>query len=195
MGEPPYELEADLAADIDTYESDVRGFLSGGMPAAVLKAKRVPRGIYEQRQDGTYMVRVRVTAGVLRCEQVQMLSELSREFGDGVLHITTRQDVQFHDISIQHTPEIMRRLLRVGLTTKGGGGNTVRTITTCPYAGICPQECFDPSGFAHAVTDYLIRLVGSYNLPRKYKIAFSGCRADCGAQVFWEACVRAFVRS
>lgn len=78
----------------------------------------------------------------------------------------------------------MRRLMAVGLTSKGGGGNTVRNVMACPYAGICPAECFDVTACAHAVTEYLIPLVGSYNLPRKYKIAFSGCAADCGlAQV------------
>ncbi|OGV65821.1 MAG: hypothetical protein A2498_09775 [Lentisphaerae bacterium RIFOXYC12_FULL_60_16] len=180
----PYPLPADLAADIDTYEREVRQFLDGAMPAANIKAKRVPRGVYEQRRDGTYMVRVRVAGGVLNHEQVSELATLSRKFGNGLLHVTTRQDVQFHDIALDHTPAIMRRLMTVGLTSKGGGGNTVRNITACPYAGICPRERFDVTPCAQAVTGYLIPLVGSYNLPRKYKIAFSGCPADCAlAQV------------
>jgi sulfite reductase (ferredoxin) len=179
-----YRLPADLAADIDAYERDVGRFLAGEMPAAVLKAKRVPRGVYEQRQDGTFMVRVRVAGGTLNPAQTGALAGLSREFGNGLLHVTTRQDVQFHDVSIGNTPVVMRRLLDAGLTSKGGGGNTVRNVTACPYAGICRSERFDVTPCAHAVTEYLIPLVGSYNLPRKYKIAFSGCGADCAlAQV------------
>lgn len=174
-----YRLPSDLAADIDGYEREVARFMAGEMPAAVLKAKRVPRGVYEQRQNGTYMVRVRVAGGVLNAAQARELAALSREFGSGLLHVTTRQDVQFHDVSIGDTPTIMRRLLSVGLTSKGGGGNTVRNITACPYAGICPSERFDVTTCAQGVTEYLIALVGSYNLPRKYKIAFSGCSADC----------------
>ena len=184
MNKSAHEFLAELAADIDVYESEVRRFLSGEMPATLLKAKRVPRGIYEQRKDGTYMVRARVTAGILTSEQVQMISDLSSTLGDDSLHITTRQDVQLHGVCIQDTPKAMRGLLNVGLTTKGGGGNTVRNVTACPYAGICPRECFDITERAHAVTEYLIKLTGSYNLPRKYKISFSGCRTDCGlAQV------------
>jgi len=184
MANSGYRLPADLAADIEAYERDVGRFLAGDMPAAVLKAKRVPRGVYEQRRDGTFMVRVRVAGGTLNAAQARELAALSREFGNGLLHITTRQDVQFHDVSIGNTPPIMRRLLAVGLTSKGGGGNTVRNVTACPYAGICPAERFDVTPCAHAVTEYLITLVGSYNLPRKYKIAFSGCAADCAlAQV------------
>jgi sulfite reductase (ferredoxin) len=174
-----YKLPADLAQDIDTYGSEVGRFSSGEMPPGVFKAKRVPRGVYEQRQDGAYMVRVRVAGGTLTPEQGETLADIGSAFGSHQLHITTRQDVQIHDVKIEHTPEIMRRLLSVGLTSKGGGGNTVRNVAACPYAGICPAEEFDVTPFAHAVTEFLIPLVGSYNLPRKYKISFSGCGLDC----------------
>jgi len=184
MTDAYYHLPPDLADDIDSYEQDVQRFIAGDLPAGLLKAKRVPRGVYEQRQDGTYMVRVRVAGGTLTDVQTDELAVLATEYGNGLLHVTTRQDVQLHDIAIGDTPAIMRRLMDVGLTSKGGGGNTVRNITACPYAGICPHECFDVTPCAHAVTEYLIPLVGSYNLPRKYKIAFSGCAADCAlAQV------------
>jgi sulfite reductase (ferredoxin) len=184
MTDTYYHLPPDLADDIDHYEQDVQRFIAGDLPAGLLKAKRVPRGVYEQRQDGTYMVRVRVAGGTLTGVQTGALAGLATEYGNGLLHVTTRQDVQLHDIAIGDTPAIMRRLMDVGLTSKGGGGNTVRNITACPYAGICPHECFDVTPCAHAVTEYLIPLVGSYNLPRKYKIAFSGCAADCAlAQV------------
>jgi len=179
-----YKLPPELSADIDAYEKDVRSFIDGKLPPGVMKAKRVPRGVYEQRQDGTYMLRVRVAGGTLKHEQATTLSALATGYGNGMLHVTTRQDVQLHDLAIEDTPVIMRWLMNVGLTSKGGGGNTVRNITSCPYAGICPHECFDVTPLAHAVTEYLIQLVGSYNLPRKYKIAFSGCAADCAlAQV------------
>lgn len=179
-----YNLPANLAEDIEVYQSEVNRFLAGEIPAAVLRAKRVPRGVYEQRKDGTFMVRVRVAGGTLNCRQMEELAELSKMFGNGLLHITTRQDIQLHDVLIENTPAVMRRLLTVGLTSKGGGGNTVRNVTVCPYAGICPAERFDVTPCAHAVTEYLISLVGSYNLPRKFKIAFSGCQADCAfAQV------------
>ncbi len=184
MTNPCVKLPPNLAADIDVYEREVARFLAGDMPAAVFKAKRVPRGVYEQRKDGTFMVRVRVAGGVLNAAQARELAALSHEFGHGALHVTTRQDMQLHDVAIGNTPAIMRRLLTVGLTSQGGGGNTVRNVTACPYAGICPSERFDVTPCAQAVTEYLIGLVGSYNLPRKYKIAFSGCAADCAlAQV------------
>jgi sulfite reductase (ferredoxin) len=179
MTETFYKLPSNLAEDIEDHAEDVKRFLSGDLAPGIFKARRVPRGIYEQRKDGTYMLRVRVAGGTLSSVQAVELAVLSNEFGNGILHATTRQDIQLHEVGIADTPEVMRRLMAVGLTSKGGGGNTVRNVAACPYAGICRSEVFDVTPFAHAVTEYLIPLVGSYNLPRKYKIAFSGCGADC----------------
>lgn len=174
-----YRLPADAAADIETYAGEVARFQSGELAPAVFKARRVPRGVYEQRRDGTYMVRVRVAGGALAAPPANKIAALAREYGNGLVHVTTRQDLQFHDVAIEHTPVIMRELLTVGLTAKGGGGNTVRNVTACPYAGVCPAELFDVTPTVHAITEYLISLVGSFNLPRKFKIAASGCAADC----------------
>ncbi len=177
-------LPAELAQDIEQHTLDVDRFLKGELSASILKSRRVPRGIYEQRQDGTYMVRVRVPGGALDVAQARALAGVASRYGSGTLHVTTRQDIQIHDVRIEQTPAIMRELLQAGLTSKGGGGNTVRNITACPYAGFCPAERFDVTPCVVAVTQHLIGLPGSYNLPRKYKIAFSGCGADCAlAQV------------
>ncbi|MFO7534907.1 MAG: sulfurtransferase TusA family protein [Kiritimatiellia bacterium] len=177
----PYScrLPPDLASDIDVFEADVKRFQSGGLAPALFKAKRVSRGIYEQRRDGTFMVRARIPGGVLSAGQARALAALSRQYGNGKLHVTTRQDLQLHDVAIGDTAAAMRALLAAGLTCKGGGGNTVRNVTACPYAGVCPCEAFDVTPYALAITEYLITLPGSYNLPRKYKIALSGCAADC----------------
>ncbi|MFW5802703.1 MAG: sulfurtransferase TusA family protein, partial [Verrucomicrobiota bacterium] len=179
MAEGYFALPPTLANDINKYEKDVERFLAGDLTPAMMRARRVPFGIYEQRQDCSYMVRVRVAGGALTAEQARRLAALSAKYSNGQLHVTTRQDVQLHDIDLADTPPIMRSLLEVGLSSKGGGGNTVRNVAACPYAGICPHECFDVTPLAHAVTEYLIQQPGSYNLPRKYKIAFSGCAADC----------------
>lgn len=179
MNELICRIPSALEKDIESYATEVRRFLAGDLPADVFRAKRVPQGIYEQRKNGTYMVRIRIPGGVTTFEQIKMLAVLSRQYANGQIHVTTRQDIQLHDVRIEITHEIMRGLLAVGLTTKGGGGNTVRNIATCPFAGVCKAEHFDVTPFALAVTEYFLPKVGSYNLPRKYKIAFSGCDSDC----------------
>ncbi len=175
-----YALPDTLAADIEAFADETRRFLAGELAADVYKAKRVPRGIYEQRANGTYMMRVRLPGGVLPAHQAVALADIAQRYSRAPLHITTRQDIQLHDLEIANTPTVMRELMEAGLTSKGGGGNTVRNVATCPHAGVCPFEIFDVTPQALAVTEHLIALPGSYNLPRKFKIAFSGCGVDCG---------------
>src|ERR1035437_5512263 len=83
-----YRLPSDLLKDIEEYAGEVKRFLAKQLPPAVFKAKRVPRGIYEQRRDGTYMLRVRVAGGALTAAQVCALAEFSRDFSNGSLHVT-----------------------------------------------------------------------------------------------------------
>ncbi|MGQ9629101.1 MAG: sulfurtransferase TusA family protein [bacterium] len=174
-----YKVPEELAEDIDQYRRDIERFKSGDIDPTAFRALRVPRGIYEQRVHGTFMMRIRLPAGGLTPAQMRKISELSLKFGSGIPHVTTRQDVQIHSVKLEDTPKVMEGLLEVGLTTKGGGGNTVRNITACYDAGVCPREAFDVSPYAVALTEYLIRDPASYKLPRKYKIAFSGCSLDC----------------
>lgn len=169
----------DFTRDIEAFAKEVTGFSAGEIAPDVFKGLAARRGIYEQRESGTFMLRVRLTGGVLTAGQARTLAELSRSYADGRIHVTTRQNIQLHGVRIGDTPGVMRRLLPAGLLCAGGGGNTMRTVVTCPYAGVCPSELFDVTPYAQAVTDALLLLAGSYTLPRKYKIACSGCRADC----------------
>ncbi len=177
-------LPEDFAQDIEQHAHDVERHLTGELSASIMKSRRVPRGIYEQRQNGLYMLRVRVPGGAISLAQARALAGVAARHGGSLLHVTTRQDIQMHGLQLGQTPAVMRELFPAGLTSKGGGGNSVRNVTACPYAGICPAERFDVTPFVQAVTEHLIGLPGSYNLPRKYKLAFSGCGADCAlAQV------------
>jgi sulfite reductase beta subunit-like hemoprotein len=175
----PLPLPALLARELEDYARDVARFGAGEMTADEMKAQRVPRGIYEQRREGTFMLRVRVPGGVLAAEQARALSRVAARHGGGTLHLTTRQNVQLHDLRLAETPDVLRALLPAGLTSKGGGGDTARNVTACPYAGVCPAERFDVTPAALAVTAHLLALPGGADLPRKFKIAFSGCGADC----------------
>ena len=157
----------------------VERFVRGELTATAFRAYRVPWGVYEQRAEGRYMVRVRIGAGVVSSAQLRHIAQLSRTHGNGIVHVTTRQDLQIHDVAIETTPYVLEGLLDVGLSSRGGGGNTVRNITACPRAGLCAVERFDVTPHAIALAQYLLQSDSSYNLPRKYKIAFSGCAADC----------------
>ncbi len=176
---PEWKLPEKVERDTLAYRSQVETFLKGGLSSVAFRAYRVPMGIYEQRRSGTYMVRIRLGAGRASAAQLRRIAQLSQKHGNGVVHVTTRQDMQIHDVKIEETPDVLESLLEVGLSSRGGGGNTVRNVTACPRSGICPHETFDVTPHALALAQYLLQSDSSYNLPRKYKIAFSGCGQDC----------------
>jgi sulfite reductase (ferredoxin) len=179
-----YEIPASLAGEIDELESLIQRHLTGDIDANVLKARRVPFGSYEQRKQNTYMVRIRTAAGVLSPRQLRAIAEISRQYGNDSIHITTRQEFQIHDVALDNITTIMRQLLAAGLATRGGGGNTVRNIMASPDSGVAKDEVFDVTPHALALTSRLISEPDSWVLPRKFKIAFSNSPADTAYATF-----------
>jgi sulfite reductase (ferredoxin) len=171
---PPQILD-----EIEAFESEVRRLERGEIPAEVFKPFRLQHGIYGQRQPGVQMVRVKIPFGGLTANQLRRLAELADRYTTGVGHVTTRQDIQLHFAQLKDVPTIMRGLAEVGLTTREACANTVRNVTACHLAGICPGELFDVTPYAKTVALHLLRNPLNQSLPRKFKIAFSGCRHDC----------------
>src|SRR5436853_5481222 len=122
-----------------------------------------------------------------------MLAEVAEEYSDGIAHVTTRQDFQLHFVHIEDTPAIMRRLGSVGITTREACGNTVRNVTACPIAGVCQEETFDVTPYAHATTFFLLGHDDTQDFGRKFKVAFSGCKHNpCGLTNFHDiGCIAA----
>ena len=125
------------------------------------------------------MIRVKIPQGVLTAEQLDALAEVSEVYSRGFGHVTTRQNIQYHFVQMSKAAEVMYKLAAVGLTTKEACGNTVRTITGCPMSGACGDEAFDVTPYAQAVTRHFLRRAENQALPRKFKMAFSGCADDC----------------
>jgi sulfite reductase (ferredoxin) len=173
-----YRIPDNLNAELDELDSYIVRYQSGEIDAASLKARRVPFGCYEQRKDNTYMVRIRTTGGALTPSQLRAIAEVSARFGSEAIHITTRQEFQVHNVALDDVLPVMRELLKAGLASRGGGGNTVRNILVSPDAGVSLDEVFDPSPYAFALTSRLIAEADSWLLPRKYKISFSNSSAD-----------------
>ncbi len=173
-----YDIPATLSDEINELEAFVRRYLEGNTDAEVLKVRRVPFGCYEQRENGTYMLRIRCPGGALTPRQLRTIAVLSKTHGRNSIHITTRQEFQIHNLKLMDVVPIVRELLSVGLATRGGGGNTVRNIIVSPDAGISADEVFDPGPYVFALTSRLIAEPNSWTLPRKFKIAFSNSDSD-----------------
>lgn len=217
-------LPEDVARDIDIFETQLELRKRDKIEEKLFAETRLRRGAYGQRYDNGQrhdgvesktlaypsgaltkgpvtlwdapgMQRIKLPFGKVTATQLDELAACAEEYSDGILHITTRQDIQLHFVHIEDTPDMMRRLGAVGVTTKEACGNSVRNITACPYAGVCNDQAFDVAPYAHAATYFLMGHPDTQDFGRKFKIAFSGCDDHpCGLVSFHDAGAIAKVR-
>ena len=199
-----------MVREIDIFDAEVSLRKQGKLEERVFAETRLRRGAYGQRYDNGQrhdgrgvkalvypsgaltkgpstmwdapgMQRIKIPGGGVNAAQLETLAELAEEYSDGIAHITTRQDVQLHYVHIEDAPALMRRLAAVGITTREACGNSVRNVTACPYAGVCPDEAFDVTAYATALAWFLIGHPDCQTFGRKFKPAFSGCAQHaCG---------------
>ena len=203
------KIPSALGREIDIFEQQMELRKQGKIDEKVFAETRLRRGIYGQRYDNGQrhdgarvqklnlpadvlkgpdtlwdapgMMRIKIPFGGITPEQLETLADLAEEYSDGVAHITTRQDVQFHFVHIDDAPDLMRRLAAVGITTREACGNVVRNVTACPLAGICRDEAFDTTPYAKACSKFLMGHPDTQDFGRKFKVAFSGCgEHPCG---------------
>lgn len=173
-----YIIPKSLIADIQYNQRLIEQFKQGEISGAQLKSNRVPMGIYEQRQDGHFMLRIRCTGGLITPRQLRRVAEVARQVECSHIHITTRQEVQIHDVSIDQATPALLSLQEEGLATQGGGGNTIRNMLVNELGGISNHQTFDPYPYAIGLTTRLIAEKDSWSMPRKLKIAFDMNEAD-----------------
>lgn len=198
-----------LAHEIDIFESQMQLRQQDKIDQKVFAETRLRRGVYGQRYDNGQrydgiqsqpinfptdhtkgpdtmwdapgMQRIKIPYGGMTTEQLEVMAQLADEYADNILHVTTRQDIQLHFVHIEDTPDLMRRLAAVGMTTLEACGNSVRNITACHLSGVCRTEAFDTTPYADALTYYLLGHDDIQDFGRKFKIAFSGCAHEaCG---------------
>jgi sulfite reductase (ferredoxin) len=126
-----------------------------------------------------FMVRVRISNGLLTSSQLRTIAELAEQYGRGIGDITVRQNIQLHWVTIEALPDVLERLWAVGLNTLGACGDVTRNVTGCPVAGLETDEICDASPLALQITGALAGNEEFYNLPRKFKISIAGCRGWC----------------
>jgi sulfite reductase (NADPH) hemoprotein beta-component len=165
--------------DIDDFVSMLERFERAEIGPEAFRAFRLLRGVYGQRQDGFQMLRVKIPFGQLGRTQLDALADVADRFSRGFGHVTTRQNVQFHFLKMADVEAAMRHLDDAGLTTREACGNSVRNVTACEHAGITGDAPFDVTPYAEALVRLFLRHPLSSSLPRKFKIAFSGCSNDC----------------
>jgi sulfite reductase beta subunit-like hemoprotein len=164
--------------DIDEFVEVLGRYERGEISPDDWRRFRLLRGTYGQRQDGVQMLRIKIPQGIVTGQQLRALGDVAEKYSRGFGHITTRQNVQYHFVLLKDAERAMRDLEQVGMTTREACGNSVRNITSCPYAGVSHDEVFDITPYAEAMTRYFLGHPLSGVLPRKFKIAFEGCPTD-----------------
>jgi len=180
-------------SDVDEFEAGYKAFRAGSMSEERFTPFRLQMGVYGQRQEGVQMVRIKLPGGNLTADQLDVIGDCVAEYAgrmptDGTLkeapekfaHVTTRQDIQLNFVALDDVPAFLRRLDAAGLTTREACGNTVRNVSSCFLAGRCPSEYADVSVHARRFAEYFLRHPLTQQFPRKFKVNFSGCAADCG---------------
>jgi sulfite reductase (ferredoxin) len=164
--------------DIIDLEKKIRAFREGKIHDEKFRSLRLARGVYGQRQPGVQMVRIKLPFGKVTFKQLLRIADVSDEYASRNLHLTTRQDIQIHYVSLDRTPQLWAELERDDITLREACGNTVRNVTASPAAGIDPLEPFDVSPYAYATFEYFLRNPICQDMGRKFKISFSSSDED-----------------
>lgn len=137
-------------------------------------------GVYGQLGGETFMIRMRIPSGILSVEKFKLVYEISKKHNLEKVHLTTRQAIQLHDISIDSVCDIMEESLKYDIYTRGGGGNFPRNVSLSPLTGVDVEEAFDVTQYAMAVNEHFMNKITTYKLPRKLKVSFSSSQKDSG---------------
>lgn len=164
--------------DIIELERKIRLFREGQIDEERFRSLRLARGIYGQRQLGVQMIRIKLPYGKVSSEQLHRIADVSDEYSRGRLHITTRQDIQIHYVSLDRTPELWTQLEKDDITLREACGNAVRNVTASETAGIDPKEPFDVTPYAHATFEFFLRNPVCQEMGRKFKMSFSSTEED-----------------
>jgi sulfite reductase beta subunit-like hemoprotein len=187
------EYDRVVREDIEQFRSLATERLAGKLTDDELRPHRLRRGVYGQRQEGVHMIRTKVPGGLLTAEQMRRMAYVADEFAGGKGHLTTRQNIQYHFIPLIRVADLLHALADVRLTTREACYNTVRNVTACPLAGIHPHEPFNVQPYARRVAFAFLHKELTDSLPRKFKIAFTGCPEDCISTTINDVGLRAMI--
>ena len=172
-------MKTNATRELNELAALVERLQRGELKRADFRGQSVHYGVYTQRQPDRYFVRIRVPHGIASPAQLTGLATAIETYGQGECHLTTRQGIEVHDLLLGQIMPLLRTLAEADLLSHETGGNSIRSIMVCPHAGVGADEPFDVTPYAELLTRYFVRHPDFQALPRKMKIAFSGCEQDC----------------
>ena len=131
-------------------------------------------GFMRQKQKNNFSLRLRTVGGHMSAEQLAKVAEVAEKYGEGYVHLTSRQGVEIPFIKLDQIEEV-KNALAEGDVVPGVCGPRVRTVTACQGAAICQSGCIDTYALAKELDE---RYFG-YELPHKFKFGITGCQNNC----------------
>jgi sulfite reductase beta subunit-like hemoprotein len=168
-----------LEREFDDFDTKVDEFIHRDLAEEQFIGFRLKQGVYGQRQPDVQMIRVKLPFGGVTPDQMEAFAEIAEHFAPlGKGHITTRQNFQFHHVPLPEAAKAIRLISKSGLSSREACGNTVRNVSGDPWAGVTPDELFDPTPYVGAFVRYFVRNEVCQLLPRKFKVAFTATDED-----------------
>lgn len=162
-----------LLNEIPAFREKGHAFFNKEMSLMDFKHASGGMGVYAHRGGEEFMIRLRVASGILNIEQLKLVQYFSHKYNLEKIHLTTRQAIQLHGLSIDEVCDIMEEGIEKDMYTRGGGGNFPRNVAISPLSGVECGEAFDVTEYATKVNQHFMSKITTYHLPRKLKVSFS----------------------
>tara|TARA_R110001583_G_scaffold135560_3_gene287379 strand:+ start:2347 stop:4005 length:1659 start_codon:yes stop_codon:yes gene_type:complete len=174
------ELDQQLIDErVAQYRDQTRRYLAGQIPDAEFRVLRLQNGLYTQRHAP--MLRVAINYGLLSSAQLRALAKVSRDYDKSYAHFTTRQNIQFNWPALEAVPDILADLAKVQMHAIQTSGSCIRSVTSDHFAGVVADEIEDPRPWSEIIRRWAALHPEFAYLPRKFKIAVTGCEQDRAA--------------
>ncbi len=168
-----------IEREFDDFDNEAEAFLAEQLPENEFIGFRLKQGVYGQRQPDVQMVRVKLPFGGVTPDQMDAFASVVEKYAPlNKGHVTTRQNIQIHHVPLRDMESLLREIAPSGLSSREGCGNTMRNVTGDPWAGVAPDEVFDPTPYAGAYIRYFVRHPTTQLMPRKIKTSFTGSDED-----------------
>lgn len=172
------KLKQALLDEIPHFKQQGEAFLAGELSKMNFKKLSGGFGVYAHRSGKEFMIRLRIPSGIISKKQLQLVESFSDKYAVPIIHLTTRQAIQYHGISLEDVCHIMEEGIQHNIYTRGAGGNYPRNVAMSPLSGVDKEEIFDVMPYAMAANSYFLQRINTYHLPRKLKVAFSNSSSD-----------------
>lgn len=161
------------------FRDQTRRYFAGELTEEEFLPLRLQNGLYIQRQAP--MLRIAVPYGLLSATQLRALAQITRQYDKGYAHVTTRTNIQLNWPKLEEVPDILQDLADVQMHAIQTSGNCIRNTTTDAFAGVAQDEVVDPRPWCEIIRQWSTLHPEFARLPRKFKIAVNGCKADRSA--------------